>query len=147
MSLKIQIQDDMKSAMRAKEAEKLSTIRMLLAAIKQKEIDEQIQLEDTHILSIVNKMIKQRRDAADQFKSAGRDELAEKEQREMLVLEAYLPQQLSDAEISQAIQQAVEQTQAESIRDMGKVMGVLQSSLQGRADMAKVSQLVKQQLA
>lgn len=147
MSLKAQIQDDMKSAMRAKQAEKLSTIRMLLAAIKQKEIDEQIQLEDPQILSVINKMIKQRRDAADQFKNAGRDELAEKEQQEMLVLEAYLPQQLSDGEISQAIEKAVEQTQAKSIRDMGKVMGVLQSSLQGRADMAKVSQLVKQQLA
>ncbi len=147
MSLKAQIQDDMKSAMRAKEAEKLGTIRMLLAAIKQKEIDEQIQLEDTQILSVINKMIKQRRDSADQFKSAGRDELAEKEQREMLTLEVYLPQQLNDDEIGQAIHKAVEQTQAESIRDMGKVMGVLQSSLQGRADMAKVSQLVKQQLA
>lgn len=147
MSLKSQIQDDMKSAMRAKQAEKLGTIRMLLAAIKQKEIDEQIELQDPQILSVINKMIKQRRDAAEQFKSAGRDELAEKEQSEMLVLQAYLPQQLSDDEIEQALSKAIDQTGAESIRDMGKVMGMLQSELQGRADMAKVSQLVKQKLA
>ncbi len=147
MSLKTQVQDDMKSAMRARETEKLGTIRMLLAAIKQKEIDEQIQLTDPQILSVINKMIKQRRDAASQYQTAKRDELANKELEEIVFLEAYLPQQLNEAEIMQAIEKAIEQSAAASIRDMGKVMGVLQSSLQGRADMSAVSQLVKQKLA
>lgn len=146
MSLKTTIQDDMKTAMRAKERDKLGTIRLLLAAIKQKEIDEQIELSDPQILSVINKMIKQRRDAAKQFLDAGRSELADKENAEITYLEDYLPEPLSEEELQTAITTAITDSEAGSLRDMGKVMAVLQSSLQGRADMSAVSQLVKQQL-
>ena len=147
MSLKTTIQDDMKAAMRAKERDKLGTIRLLLAAIKQKEIDEQVELNDAQILSVINKMIKQRRDAAQQYTDANRPELADKENLEITHLEGYLPEPLSDDEIQTAIKAAISEAGANSLRDMGKVMAVLQSSLQGRADMSAVSQLVKQQLA
>ncbi len=147
MSLKDQIKNDMKDAMRAKAADRLGTIRMLLAAVKQKEIDEQIELNEGQVLAVINKMIKQRRDASEQFVKAERQELADKEDAEIVVLQAYMPKQLSEAEVSDAVDQAISNSGAASIKDMGKVMGMLQSSLQGKADMSAVSQLVKQKLA
>ncbi|MDF1796967.1 MAG: GatB/YqeY domain-containing protein [Coxiellaceae bacterium] len=146
MSLKEQIRNDMKDAMRAKETDRLGTIRMLIAAIKQKEIDEQIELEDNQVLSVINKMIKQRRDSVEQFEKAERQELADKEKVEIATLQTYMPKQLDEQEISDAVEQAITKTGAASIKDMGKVMGMLQSSLSGRADMSVVSQLVKQKL-
>ncbi|MDF1761068.1 MAG: GatB/YqeY domain-containing protein [Coxiellaceae bacterium] len=147
MSLKEQIRNDMKDAMRAKEADRLGAIRMLIAAIKQKEIDEQVELDDNQVLSVINKMIKQRRDSVEQFEKAERQELADKEKAEIVTLQAYMPKQLDEQEISDAVEQAISKTGAASIKDMGKVMGMLQSSLSGRADMSTVSQLVKQKLA
>ena len=137
----------MKDAMRAKETLRLGTIRMLLAAIKQREIDERVELEDTDILSVVNKMIKQRRDACAQFTEAKRHDLADKEQAEITVLRQYLPKQLSPEEITTAVKQAVSDMDAHSIKDMGRVMSALKASLAGRADMGQVSQTVKQLLA
>ncbi|MDF1654450.1 MAG: GatB/YqeY domain-containing protein [Coxiellaceae bacterium] len=147
MSLKEQIRTDMKDAMRAKETDRLGTIRLLIAAIKQKEIDEQIELEDNQVLGIINKMVKQRRDSIEQFEKAERQELADKEKAEIITLQTYMPKQLDENEISEAVEQAIAKTGATSIKDMGKVMGMLQSSLQGKADMSAVSQLVKQKLA
>ncbi len=147
MSLKEQIRNDMKDAMRAKETDRLGVIRMLIAAIKQKEIDEQVELEDNQVLSVINKMIKQRRDSVEQFEKAERQELADKEKAEIVTLQTYMPKQLDEQEISDAVEQAISQSGAASIKDMGKVMGMLQSSLSGRADMSAVSQLVKQKLA
>ena len=146
MSLKEQIRNDMKDAMRAKETDRLGVIRMLIAAIKQKEIDEQVELEDNQVLSVINKMIKQRRDSVEQFEKAERQELADKEKAEIVTLQTYMPKQLDEQEISDAVEQAISQSGAASIKDMGKVMGMLQSSLSGRADMSAVSQLVKQRL-
>jgi uncharacterized protein YqeY len=145
--LKSQIQNDMKTAMRAKDSERLGTIRLLMAAIKQIEIDSQAELDDTGILAVINKMVKQRRDAAKQYDDADRPELANKERCEITVLETYLPKQLDESEISAAVKEAISNTGAESIRDMGKVMAVLKSQLAGAADMSKVSQFVKQHLS
>lgn len=147
MSLKEQLNADMKDAMRAKDRDRLGTIRMAIAAIKQKEIDEQTTLTDSDTLSVINKMIKQRRDAAKQYQDADRSELAEKELAEITVLEAYLPQQLSADAINTAVAQAINDAGAESIKDMGRVMAMLKSQLAGQADMGAVSQMVKQQLA
>lgn len=146
-SLKEQITNDMKDAMRAKDTERLVTIRMLLAAIKQREIDERIELDDTATLTIVNKMIKQRRDSITQFEAADRPELAAKEAQEITVLEVYLPAQLSEDEITQAIEKAIADTGATTMKDMGKIMGILKSQLTGRADMGKVSAKIKSILA
>jgi uncharacterized protein len=146
MSLKETIIEDMKAAMRAKDKLKLGTIRMLLAAVKQREIDERIELTDSAILTVINKMIKQRRDASEQFSNAQRQELADKEDAEIIVLQDYLPQQLTADEVQSAIKDAISKTGATSMKDMGKVMGLLKSELEGRTDMGKVSGHVKTQL-
>jgi uncharacterized protein YqeY len=147
MSLKDRINDDMKAAMRARETERLGTIRLLLAAIKQREVDERIVLDDTAITAVIDKMIKQRKDSISQFESAGRTDLVEKESAELTILSAYMPEQMSDAEIAAEVQAAVAQTGAAGPQDMGKVMGVLKPKLAGRADMTAVSGLVKAALA
>ncbi len=139
MSLKEQITEDMKSAMRAGQKERLATIRMILAAIKQREVDERIQLDDSQVLAALEKMIKQRKEAITQFESGGRADLVAKESAEIAILQAYLPAQLSDAETDSLIAAATAPTGAASIKDMGKVMGVVKAQPQGRADMGKVS--------
>jgi uncharacterized protein len=147
MSLKDRINDDMKAAMRARETERLGTIRLLLAAIKQREVDERIVLDDAAITAVIDKMIKQRKDSISQFDAAGRTDLVDKESAELTILAAYMPEQLSDAEIAAEVQAAVAQTGAVGPQDMGKVMGVLKPKLAGRADMTAVSGLVKAALA
>ena len=152
MALKEQITEDMKSAMRAKEAERLATIRLLLAAIKQKEVDEQIQLDDAGVINVVDKMLKQRKDSITAFEQAGRDDLAAKEKAEALVLQAYLPARLGAEEIAAAVQAVVTQVSAELGRapagaDMGKLMAAAKAALAGKADMAQVSAAVKAALA
>ncbi|KVD81431.1 glutamyl-tRNA amidotransferase [Burkholderia ubonensis] len=147
MSLKDQISEDMKAAMRAKEAERLATIRLLLAAIKQREVDEQITLDDAAVTAVIDKMIKQRKDSISQFQAAGRADLVAKEQAELTVLSGYMPAQLSEAEVAAEVQAAVAQTGAAGPQDMGKVMGVLKGKLAGRADMTAVSVLVKDALS
>jgi uncharacterized protein len=147
MSLKDRINDDMKAAMRARETERLGTIRLLLAAIKQREVDERIVLDDAAITAVIDKMIKQRKDSISQFDAAGRTDLVDKESAELTILAAYMPEQLSDAEIAAEVQAAVTQTGAAGPQDMGKVMGILKPKLAGRADMTAVSGLVKAVLA
>ena len=147
MSLKVRINDDMKAAMRARETERLGTIRLLLAAIKQREVDDRVELDDAGVTAVVDKMIKQRKDSIAQFESAGRTDLVEKEQAELAVLSAYMPEQLSDAEIAAEVQAAVAQVGAAGPQDMGKVMGVLKPKLAGRADMTAVSAQVKAALS
>ena len=147
MSLKLRITDDMKAAMRAKETARLGTIRLLLAAIKQKEVDERIELDDAAVSSIVEKLIKQRKDSISQFQAAGRDDLVAAEQAELIVLQVYLPEQLSAAEVEAAVAAAIAESGATSAKDMGKVMGLLKSRIAGRADMGQVSALIKARLA
>jgi len=147
MSLKDQITEDMKTAMRAKEVTRLGTIRLLLAAIKQREVDERVMVDDAGVLAIVEKLIKQRKDSIEQFAKAGRDDLVAVEQAEMIILQDYLPEQLSDAEISAAVSAAVTASGASGPKDMGKVIGILKPQLAGKADMGKVSGLVKAALA
>jgi uncharacterized protein len=146
MSLKLQINEDMKTAMRAKDTARLSAIRLLLAAMKQREVDERIELTDADILSILDKMMKQRRDSLGQYEAAGRQDLADVEKFEMTVLQGYMPQQMSAAEIDAAIAQAVKDSGAASAQDMGKVMALLKPKLAGRADIGKVSAQVKTRL-
>lgn len=143
MSLKEQITEDMKTAMRARDSERLGTIRLLLAAIKQREVDERIMLDDGAVTAIVEKLIKQRRDSIEQFGAAGRDDLVQKETAELAVLAGYMPQQLDDAEIDARVNDAVAALQATGPQDMGKVMGRLKGELAGRADMTRVSARVK----
>jgi len=133
--------------MRARDAARLSAIRLLLAAIKQREVDERVELSDAEVLSVIEKMIKQCRESISQFEQAARPELAEAEKRELELLAAYLPQQASDAEIEQAIAAALAESGASGIKDMGKVMAALKARLAGRADMAKISGLVKARLS
>ncbi len=147
MSLKARITDDMKAAMRAKEAERLGTIRMLLAAMKQKEVDERVELDDAMVVAIVDKLIKQRKDAAEQYTAGGRPDLADKEKSEITVLEAYLPQRMSAEEIKAAIAAIVAEVGAAGPGDMGKVMGAAKQQLAGKADMGQVSAAVKAALA
>ena len=147
MSLKQQISDDMKAAMRAKEVARLGAIRLLLAAMKQREVDERIELSDADVIAIIEKMNKQRRDSINQYEAAGRQDLADVEKFEMRVLAEYMPQQLSDAEIVAAIAEAITASGAASPQDMGKVMGIVKPKLAGRADMGKVSALIKAQLS
>ena len=146
MSLKARITEDMKTAMRAKDAARLGAIRLLQAAMKQKEVDERVELTDTDIVAIIDKMIKQRRESIAQFEKGGRQDLADQEKFELGVLQAYMPQALSDAEVERAIAAAVQETGAKGPSDMGKVMAVLKPQLAGRADMGKVSSLVKSRL-
>lgn len=147
MSLKQQITDDMKAAMRAKDTARLGAIRLLLAAIKQREVDERIELTDADVVTIIEKMNKQRRDSISQYEAASRQDLADVEKFEMSVLADYMPQQLSEAEITTAVVAAIAATGAMGQQDMGKVMGVLKSKLAGRADMGKVSALIKARLS
>ncbi|WP_026354929.1 GatB/YqeY domain-containing protein [Massilia niastensis] len=146
MSLKQQITDDMKAAMRAKESGRLATIRLIIADIKRKEVDEQIELNDTQVLAVVEKMIKQRKDSISQFEAGGRADLADIEKAELAVLSAYMPAGLSDEEVAAEVAAAVAATGAAGPQDMGKVMGVLKPKLAGRADMTVVSALVKKAL-
>jgi len=146
MPLKDQITEDMKTAMRAKDGARLSAVRLLLAAIKQKEVDERVVLSDADVLAIIDKMVKQRRESIAQFEKAGRNDLAEVEKFEIGVLSTYLPQQLSEAEVGQAIVTAIAESGASGAKDMGKVMALLKPRLAGRADMGRVSGLVKSKL-
>jgi len=146
MSLKERITEDMKNAMRAKDSERLGTIRMLQAAIKQREVDERITLDDVQILSAIEKMVKTRKESVEQFKTAGRDDLVAKETSEIVQLQAYLPAQLSAAEVDALIASAITSTGAASIKDMGKVMAVVKQQAAGRADMAAVSAQIKSKL-
>lgn len=146
MSLKERITEDMKGAMRAKDGERLSTIRMLLAAVKQKEVDERVIVDDTALVAIVDKLIKQRKDSIAQFSAAGRADLADKEAAELKVLEAYLPQRLSAEEIEAAVRAIVSDLGASGPGDMGKVMGAVKAQLAGKADMSLVSNAVKNAL-
>jgi uncharacterized protein YqeY len=143
MSLKDQITDDMKAAMRAKESARLGTIRLLTSAIKQKEVDERIELTDEQILAVIEKMIKQRKDSITQFEAGGRQDLADIEKSELVILSAYMPTALSDAEVQAEVSAAVAAVGAAGPQDMGKVMGVLKPKLAGRADMTAVSAMVK----
>ena len=146
MSLLITLKDAQKDAMRAKDKQRLNPIRMVLAAIKQREIDEQITLDDAGITSVIVKLVKQRRDSYTQYKDAGRDDLADIEANEITALEAFLPQQLSEEEIIALIDAAIADTNAAGMQDMGKVMGIIKSKAEGRADMGKLSGLIKQRL-
>jgi len=145
--LKTSIQSDMKSALKAGDKRRLGTIRLLLAAIKQREVDERIELDDTAVLAVVDKMVKQRRDSIKQYEEAGRQELADQEQYEITVLNNYLPAALTEEEINHLIEAAIQESGAESMRDMGKVMGILKPKMQGRADMGAVSGLIKSRLS
>jgi uncharacterized protein YqeY len=147
MSLKQQITEDMKSAMRAKDTARLGAIRLLLAAMKQREVDERIELSDADVVAIIEKMNKQRRDSISQYEAAGRQDLADVEKFEMSVLADYMPQQLSEDEIGKAVAEAIAATAAAGPQDMGKVMGVLKPKLAGRADMGKVSAMIKARLS
>jgi len=143
VSLKERISDDMKAAMRAKDTPRLETIRMLRAAIQRKELDEQTTLDDDGVLAVIEKQIKQSRDAIEQFKAGQREDLADKEQASVDILSEYLPEPLSDAELDELIQQAIAETGAATMKDMGKVMGRLKPRVQGRADMGQVSARIK----
>lgn len=146
MALREQINDDLKVAMRGGEVARRDTIRLLLAALKQREVDERKTLTDADVLGIIEKMLKQRRDSISQFEQGGRQDLADKEKQELVLLQAYMPQALGDAEIAAAVAAAVTATGAAAPADMGKVMAILKPQLAGRADMSKVSAVVKAQL-
>ena len=146
-SLKERITEDMKTAMRARDSERLGTIRLLLAAVKQREVDERIELDDAAITGVIDKLVKQRKDSISQFASAGRQDLVDKEESELVVLRGYMPQQLSAAEVEAEIAAAIAQVGAAGPQDMGKIMGVLKGKLAGRADMTAVSGQVKAALS
>ena len=146
MSLKDQITEDMKSAMKAGDKDRLKVVRLMLAAIKQIEIDKRIELDDAAVLTVLDKMVKQRRDSVEQFQKGNRNDLADIELAEIVVLEDYLPEQLSDDELDAMIDEAISSTGAESIRDMGKVMGQIKAKAAGRADMGAVGARVKARL-
>lgn len=145
--LKSRILDDVKVAMKAQDKPRLATLRLITAAIKQREVDERIELDDTQVVSVLEKMIKQRRDSITQYENAGRQELADQEKSEISIIEFYMPEGLSDEEILAMVESAIAETGAASVRDMGKVMGLLKPQLQGRADMGKVGSLIKQKLS
>lgn len=146
MTLKERVQEDMKSAMRAKDAARLLTIRLLLAALKQKEVDERLELTDADVLGVIEKMLKQRRESIAQYEKAARQDLADQEKFEIGVLGGYLPRQMGEAEIAQAVASAVSEAGAAGVKDMGKVMALLKPRLAGRADLGRVSALVKARL-
>ena len=147
MTLKSQIQDDMKTSMKAGDKDRLKVVRLMLAAIKQIEVDERIELDDAAVLNVIGKMVKQRRDSISQFQDGGREDLANIELAEIAILEKYLPEQLSDSELDALISKAIKDSGAASVRDMGKVMGLVKAGAQGRADMGKVGAMVKARLA
>jgi uncharacterized protein YqeY len=146
MSLRLQIAEDMKSAMRAKDVSRLSAIRLLMAAIKQREVDERIELSDDQVIAAIEKMLKQRRDSISQFESAGRQDLADTEKFEVSVLQGYMPQPLTDAETEALVVAAITSSGAVGVKDMGKVMAIIKTQMAGRADMGKVSALIKTKL-
>jgi uncharacterized protein YqeY len=147
MPLKARIQEDVKNAMRAQQRERLAALRLVTAAIKQKEVDERIELNDEQVLAVLDKMVKQRRESLEQYQQAGRDDLAAKEQFELDLIRGYLPEPLSEQELAELIRSAIAAVGAAGIRDMGAVMSALRGQVQGRADMKAVSQAVKAQLA
>jgi uncharacterized protein YqeY len=147
MPLRDQLNEDIKTAMKARDQDKLGALRLMLSAVKQREVDERITLDDAGVIAVVEKMIKQRRESIAQFEKAARQELADREKAEIAVLEAYLPKQLSQAEVEAVIAEAIASTGAKGAADMGKVMGVVKPRLAGKADMGKVSALVKAKLA
>lgn len=146
MSLKLQISEDMKNAMRAKDSARLGTIRLLQAAIKQREVDERIELDDSAVIGVIEKMLKQRRDSIAAYESASRNDLADIEKFEVSVLQTYLPQQLTEDEIKQILETVVTETGASGIKDMSKVMAAIKPLVAGRADMGKISGLIKTRL-
>ena len=146
MNLREQLNEDIKAAMKAREQEKLAALRLMLSEVKRREVDERITLDDAGVVAVVEKMLKQRKDSISQFEKAGRQDLADKEKFEVGVLEGYLPQQLTQAEIEAIVAEAIAATGAKGAPDMGKVMGVVKPRLAGRADMGKVSGLVKAKL-
>jgi len=145
--LKQLITDDMKLAMKAQDKPALKAIRMILGAIKQKEIDERIELDDNQVMAVIQKMVKQRKDSISQFSDAGRTDLVEVEESELLIINNYMPKQLSQDEIEAAVVKAISDTGADSMKDMGKLMGILKGQLDGKADMGQVSQLIKSKLS
>ncbi len=145
--LKKSITDDMKSAMKAKDRQALKAVRMILEAIKQKEIDERIELDDAQVMTVIQKMVKQRKDSISQFSDAGRTDLVEIEEAELEIINNYMPEQLSDEEVAAVVDKAINDSGANSMKDMGKLMGMLKSQLQGKADMSLVSQLIKSKLS
>ena len=146
-TLKSQLQADMKSSMKSGDKSRLGVIRLMLSALKQVEVDERIELDDSRITAVLDKMAKQRRESITQFDQAGRDDLSAIEQAELEIIQEYLPEALSEAEINELVEQSIASTGAASIKDMGKVMGMLKPQLQGRADMGQVSQLIKSRLS
>jgi uncharacterized protein YqeY len=146
MSLKQRITDDMKAAMKAKEKERLNTVRLILAAIKQQEVDKQAELDDAAIIAVLDKMVKQRKDSITQYEDAGRDELALIEKQELDIIQVYLPQALTADEVNALLETAIAESGASSMQDMGKVMGILKPQVQGRTDMGQLSALVKARL-
>jgi uncharacterized protein len=147
MTLKAQITEDMKTAMRAKDSTRLGTIRLLQAAIKQREVDERIELNDADVIAVIEKMLKQRRDSITAYESANRTDLADIEKAEVMVLQTYLPKQLTDDEVAALLEQVVADTEAVDMKDMGKVMAAIKPLVAGKADMAKISGLIKSRLA
>ena len=145
--LKKRITDDMKSAMKAKDKQALKAVRMILEAIKQKEIDERIELDDAQVMTVIQKMVKQRKDSISQFSDAGRTDLVEIEEAELETINNYMPEQLSDEEVALVVDKAINDSGANSMKDMGKLMGMLKAQLQGKADMSLVSQLIKSRLS
>ena len=144
--IKTQISNDVKDAMRSKDKDRLAALRLILAAFKQKEVDERIELSDEQSISVLNKMAKQHRDSIEQFGQANRDDLIKKEQLELDIIESYLPEKLSEEEVSLLIDEAISETGANSVKDMGKVIGLLKKKLQGQADMGEVSRLIRGKL-
>ena len=147
MQLRERVNEDVKLAMKGREAERLGTLRLLTAAMKQREVDERITLDDAGVVAVIEKMLKQRKDSVGQYEKAGRQDLADVEKREMAILQAYLPQQLTEAEVAAIVAEAVAATGAAAPSDMGKVMAIVKPQIAGRADMGKVSAMVKARLA
>ena len=145
--LKNRITDDMKSAMKAKDKQTLKAVRMILGAIKQKEVDDRIELDDAQVMAVIQKMVKQRKDSISQFSDAGRTDLVEVEEDELVVINSYMPEQLSDEEDAEAVDKAITDSSADSMKDMGKLMGMLKGQLDGQADMGLVSRLIKDKLS
>lgn len=146
-SLKQQITEDIKKAMKDQAKDRLGTLRMISAAIKQKEVDDRVELDDTQVLAVIDKLARQHRDSIEQYQKAGRDDLVSKEQSELAVVESYLPEQLSEEEVRNIIQAAIDKSGAKTMKDMGKLMGLIKPELQGRADMSSVSNIVKSLLS
>ncbi|SHN91523.1 Transamidase GatB domain protein [Bathymodiolus heckerae thiotrophic gill symbiont] len=146
-NLKARIIEDMKTAMKAKDKGTLKAVRMVLGAVKQREVDERIELDDTQVLTVIQKMVKQRKDSISQFKDAGRDDLVEVEEAELVIINTYMPEQLSEAEVVAAVDKAIADSDASSMQDMGKLMGLLKAQLNGKADMSTISGLIRSKLS